>query len=183
MTEIGMLRACREDQPVVRGGPAAVEPDQFGRCVDARDLAQQRRDFLAFVHQLPDGPGDLGGTERRRRHLVKERLEQMVVPAVNQRDVRVDALQFLDGGEPTKSPTDDDDLWSVGHSVHQSRAPQEVCLRSLRYNSASDRVRKPSHAAGARLTRDGFTSRSEGRIERAWMPKPCTRRAASQWRR
>ncbi len=139
MAEIGVLGARGEDQPIVWNVPAAIEPDQPCGRVDTGHLAQQRGNFLTPVHELPDGPGDLRGTERRRRHLVQERLEQMMVAAVDERDVGVDALQLLDGGQSAKAPTDDDDFWFVGHSLHQSRAPRErYATAGMLYNSTND---------------------------------------------
>ena len=61
------------------------------------------------------------GGQARRRHLVKERLEEVVVAAVDERHIDVLALELLDRFQPGEPSADDDDLRAVGrrpgHSV------------------------------------------------------------------
>ena len=66
------------------------------------------------------------GRERGRRHLVEQRLEQVVVAPVDDGDVDVGALQLLDGGDAAKAAADDDDampLNSCGHLATSLFAP------------------------------------------------------------
>ena len=59
---------------------------------------------------MADRPGDLGRRKRRRRHLVQERLEAMVVLPVKERDRNGRAAQRLGGLEAAEACADDDDV-------------------------------------------------------------------------
>jgi len=123
LTEIGVLRAGGENEIVERHGSAVVEPHHFGGGVDSGDAAEQGRHLLAPVDELPDRPGDLGRAERSRGDLIQQWLEKVVVTAVDQRDGRVDALQFLDRCKAAKAAAHNHDFRLVRHGSHQSCAP------------------------------------------------------------
>ena len=88
MAEIGVTRAGGENQRVVGHGVAVIEQHALGRGVDAADGGKQRRHLRAVAQEIADRPGDLGGRQRGGRDLVEQRLEQMMVAAVDQRDLR-----------------------------------------------------------------------------------------------
>jgi len=118
MAEIGMLRAGGDDQPVIGNAAATRQPDRARRRVDAGHAIHQRRHVLAFVDELADRPGDLGRTQRGRRHLVEQRLEQMVVASVDERDRRTGALERLDGREPAEAAAHHHDSRRLRHGIH-----------------------------------------------------------------
>jgi hypothetical protein len=64
-----------------------------------------------------DRNGDIGGIQTGRGNLVQERLEQMVVPPVDDRDVDRSISESLRCVQAGKSGTDDDDTRPVSRSV------------------------------------------------------------------
>ena len=86
MAEIGVARAGGENQRVVGQGVAVIEQHALVRGIDAAHGGEQGRDLGAVAQQIADRPGDLGGRQRRGRDLIEQRLEQMMVAPVDQRD-------------------------------------------------------------------------------------------------
>ena len=57
------------------------------RDVDAGHLAEKHLDVLLARQHAADRLGDIGRRQRRGRHLIEQRHEQVVVVAVDDRDV------------------------------------------------------------------------------------------------
>src|SRR5690606_4102094 len=102
-------------------------------------------------------------------------LEQMMVATVDERDVGLDAFQFLNGGKSAKSPTHNDDLRSVGHGLHQSLAPRE------RYASTRRDTIEPTIFYGSRAMRSGHGSVEMGslRVQKVVNQRYATSASAS----
>ena len=114
MAEIGVARAGGEDQRVVGQRCAVIEQHALRRDVDAgRRVASSVVHFGPVAQQMADRPGDLRGRERRRRDLVEQRLEQMVVAAVDERDRDRRAGKAEGGFQPAKAGADDDDAMGL----------------------------------------------------------------------
>jgi hypothetical protein len=62
---------------------------------------------------LPERGSDLRWSKNRRRNLVQEGLEDVVVTSVNQHNVRIGALQSPRRREASESPADDHDALSL----------------------------------------------------------------------
>ena len=60
-------------------------------------------------HQAAHGPGDVGRRKPGTRNLVQERLENVVVLPVDQRDIGVEAPEPLGDGEAAETRANDDD--------------------------------------------------------------------------
>ncbi len=114
--EVAVRRAGREHEEVV-GDRAGVQRHDLARGVDRRDLAHQHARIRLPAHQVAHRPGDLGRRQAGRRHLVQERLEEVVVLAIDQRDVDGLAPQALRDGKAGKSGPDDNDsrFMTVSH--------------------------------------------------------------------
>ena len=65
--------------------------------------------FLLLHLELTDRRGDLGGRQNRRRHLIEQRLEDVMIAPVDQNDVGIASLQRARRGDPGKSAADDHD--------------------------------------------------------------------------
>jgi hypothetical protein len=107
MAEIGMARAGRENQRVIRHRVAVIEQHALSRCIDAADIGEQRRHLMAVAQEIADRPGDLRGRERSGRDLVEQRLEQMMVAAIDHRDRNRRAGKPEGRLQPAKSGADD----------------------------------------------------------------------------
>jgi hypothetical protein len=64
--------------------------------------------MLLFPQDRADRLRDIRRGQSRRRHLVKQRLEQMMVLAVDQGDARLPALEALAKGQPAKAGSQHD---------------------------------------------------------------------------
>ena len=109
MAEIRMRGAGRDDELIVgdRGGGRLDLP--IGG-VDAGDFRHQHGGIALVAQDGADRPGDLGGRERRGRHLIEQRLEAVMVLPVDHRDVDRDAGERRGGREAAEAGADDDDV-------------------------------------------------------------------------
>ena len=105
VTEIGVLRAGREDQVVV-GNAAALGDHLAPRRVDARHLAEHDIDVPRARQDAADRRGDVGRREPGGRHLIEQRLEQVIVVLVDDGDVeRLPASALAADSPPKPAPT------------------------------------------------------------------------------
>ena len=120
VTEVRGLRADGEDQPVVRERLLRLVVDVDHTCfeVDVRDVSEHDTHVAVAGEDGADRGSDLSGRETGHRHLVEERLEEVIVRAVDQRDVDVGPRERLGGFEPAEAASDDDDAFCFG--VHRS---------------------------------------------------------------
>lgn len=112
VAEIGVARACSQHERVVGNDGTVIEQDLPGLLVDAGDGRQQGGDVWTVAQQMPDRPGDLGGGERSRRHLIEQRLEQMMVATVDDGDAHQSAAQPVDRLQPAEAGADYDNVLS-----------------------------------------------------------------------
>ena len=86
MTEISVLRAGGDNQ-IVEGDAAPLGDHGLALDVDAADLRQDDIDVVSVAENAADRRRDVRRRQACGRHLVKQRLEQMVVVLIDQRDV------------------------------------------------------------------------------------------------
>jgi hypothetical protein len=85
--EVRVTRSGRDDQIVVRQLRAARELDPACGEIESGDLRQQRLDVARVSQDMTQRRCDLSGRQYCQGHLVQQRLERMMVLAVDQRDV------------------------------------------------------------------------------------------------
>jgi hypothetical protein len=81
-----VARAGGEHQRIVGEEGAVLQEDAPRLGIDADDRGQKRRDLRAAAQQMADRSRDLRWRERGGRHLIEERLEQMMVAPVDDSD-------------------------------------------------------------------------------------------------
>src|SRR5207247_3994813 len=86
-----------------------VEQDAPCRQIEAGDLAEQHADVLVALEDPAQRRGDLARRERAGRDLVHERLEQVEVATIDQRDLDRLAAQPPHGLQAAEPAADDDD--------------------------------------------------------------------------
>ena len=129
VAEVGLAGAGRHDQAVV-GIVGGIARDGLGVHdplleVEPGDLRQDDLDVLVAAHHVTQHRRDLTRREDARGHLVEERLEQVVVPPVDQRDVDVGARQQAGGRQAAEAASDHD------HPVTRRRAHGALPLRPV----------------------------------------------------
>jgi hypothetical protein len=109
VAEVGVAGAGGDDQ-VVERQLALVEDHRLPLEVDVDDLGHHDPDVRLFAEDAADRLGDVRRREDRRRHLVEQRLEQVVVVTVD--DDHLDRLlgQRLGRLQPGEAAADDDHL-------------------------------------------------------------------------
>ena len=113
VAEVGLARAGGDDQRVVRRHRLAAEDvggHGLGLEVDVGDLAEQHRGVLLPGQHLAGGRRDLALGEDAGRHLVEQRLEEVVGGLGDHRHVDVGALERLGAEQPAEAGADHHDL-------------------------------------------------------------------------
>jgi len=116
--EVGVSGAGREDQPVVRERTSALEHHVAGVRKDRTNAVEQHADVLRASQDRPDRRRDIGGGQGRGRDLIQQRLKDVVVAPVDQRDVDVSPREPLGRGEPAEAAADDHHLRALAGFRH-----------------------------------------------------------------
>ena len=131
VAEIRVPRAGGEDERVIGQRIALIEQHALGLRIDAVHRRKQGRDLWAAAHQITDWPGNLGRRQRRGGNLIQQRLEQVMVAPIDQRNADRRTGKAISGFEAAEAGADDHDvmgfcwLWRSGRhggglSIHSS---------------------------------------------------------------
>jgi hypothetical protein len=116
--EVGLARAGGDDQAVV-GYPATAtdgfDSETASVEIDGNHLAEHHRRVLLVAEHVPDGRGDIALREDPRRQLIEQRLEHVVVLAVDERQVDGCPRQRSGCCETGEAAPDDHDVGARGH--------------------------------------------------------------------
>src|SRR5437773_12350682 len=82
-----MPRASRDDRVVIRNIGTVAELYHVARRIKPDDFPENNLDIFCAVKNASYGLGDLAGAEHGRRYLIKKRLKNMVIFAVDESDV------------------------------------------------------------------------------------------------
>src|SRR5882672_3457086 len=91
--------------------------------IKAGNGLQQHRDLGPFRQYRADGLGNFGGGEARRSHLIEQRLEQIMICAIDNRYLRLATAKMLAECEPAEARAEHNYLRDF--LVHH----EEVCCR------------------------------------------------------
>ncbi len=155
VAEVGLAGPGRDDQAVV-GVVVAFARDRLRvhhprLQVESRHLGQDDLHVLATAQHVAQHGRDLTGRHDAGRHLVEERLEQVVVPPVDQRDLDVGAESSRAAGRPPKPPPTTTTRWrGVALTMVPFLAAGEP-QRSLGQDTRSVKV-SACYGAGGSLT-------------------------------
>ena len=158
VAEVRLAGPGRHDQAVVGVGVVlAREGLRLHRPsvqVEPRHLAQDDVHVLATAQHVPQHVRDLTRRHDAGRHLVQERLEQVVVPLVDEGHLDVARAGEEPGGrQSAEAATDDDDVvaWSCAHNGSFPRGGGVVVVARPGYAVGISRPRagsRPSAAGG-----------------------------------
>ena len=107
--EVGVRRAARDDQIVV-GELAVGQHEPPARLVDGAHVREEDLHVRLAPQDPSDGRRDVPRRERRHRHLIEQRLEDVMVAAVDDRDAKRGTAQGAGRIEPAKPAADDHDM-------------------------------------------------------------------------
>ena len=109
MAEIGMRRAGRDNQ-IIEGEDVAVDRQLARHRIDRAYISQQHTDIFLMTQHPANRRRDVAWRQRCRRHLIQQRLEEMVVVAIDQRDANRRVPERARGVEAAEPAADDDDV-------------------------------------------------------------------------
>jgi len=110
--EVRLARACGDDQAVVSHLAALVQRlhgETTAAEIDPDDLAEYNARVALVTQHLAERRRDVSFGEESSRHLVEQRLEQVVVGTVDERDVDIGAREPLGGKKPAEAAAYDRD--------------------------------------------------------------------------
>ena len=154
------LRADRQHERVAGELLAARQLDAVGRRVDGGHLAELDLDARVVAEQLAQRERDVDRGELRRRHLVEQRLELVVVVAVDERHAdAVLARQPLDAADAGEAAADHDDVQAgqatcsaSGRRVRDAHAVEQVVADAQGVGHRGERgVHRPDAREAARV--------------------------------
>ena len=114
VTKVGMGRAGGDDEIVVLKGLLA-QVHALRREIDRLHLAHQHRSIRLATQDMSQRRRNRGCRQSRRSHLVQQRLKQVVVAAVDQRDVHVRRTQRPNGPQSAEATAHDYDSFAGWH--------------------------------------------------------------------
>src|SRR5579872_1077290 len=85
--------------------------------VDGLDGGEQSGDLRAAAKEMPDRPGDFRGRKRSGRRLIEQRLKQVMVATIDDRDANRRSSETVNRLEPAESGADHDHMISFGHPI------------------------------------------------------------------
>ena len=155
VTEVGLVDAGRDDQAVV--GDLAVEAPGAWRARDLRasrskpvHLGQLDPDVLLLAQRRGGSAARSARAERMPgRDLVEQRLEEVVVAAVDQRDVDRPAAEEPGGGQAAEAAADDHD--AVAARRPSARLPLRPAGARARASVAGPAHASAEHVEGPAL--------------------------------
>src|SRR5581483_9148712 len=106
------------EHEIVVAGLAELMPDAAAVEVATGDLGHQHLEVGSLGKNRPDSLGDVGRGEAGRRHLVKQRLEKMMVLPVDQGDAPGPGREFPAKGHAAKTSPEHDDVGKCAALVH-----------------------------------------------------------------
>jgi hypothetical protein len=116
VSEVGVSCAGREQQRVVVDRVAVAEHDSPRRRFDANDVGQADFHVRLGTQDVPQRRGDVRRRQSRRRDLVQQRLEQMMVRTIDERDPHRRACERTCRPQAAETAADDHCVMGVaGH--------------------------------------------------------------------
>ena len=113
VAEVGVGGAGGQDEIVVVEACAAGERDLARGGVDGDDFIHEDLRVVLAAQDGADGLGDVGRREHRQRDLVEQRLEGVVIAAIDYGDVDWQVREPLGGVKAGKAGADDDHTRAV----------------------------------------------------------------------
>ena len=108
-------RAARREDKVVVSNLAVIRQQDAASLIDARRLRHEEVHVVVVLEKGTRRIGDLSCRKYRRAHLIEQRLKQMVVVTVNERNAYILLCQLLGKAYAAKPRTNDDDMLLICH--------------------------------------------------------------------
>ena len=114
-TVIGGLRTSGDDERVVGKDAAIGEDYLLAGGVDIHGFTEKDFDIFLMTENGAERGGNFGGRKRAGGDLIEERLEEMEVALVQERDLDVGTLEGLRGNQAAKTSAENHNLMRLRH--------------------------------------------------------------------
>jgi hypothetical protein len=115
MSEIARVHSCSDHEKIVFefsiANPRANNFDRASDKTDALNLGEQHAEIFLFRLELTDRRRYLGGRQDSRGDLIQERLKDMVIASVDQRDFDIGSLERPRCRDAGEAAADDQDAF------------------------------------------------------------------------
>jgi hypothetical protein len=145
MPEIRVPRARRHNQVIVRNLPVCRH-NPFRRHINPSGLSQHHLGIRLLAQNPPQRLGNIRRGQGRRRHLVKQRLKEMMILPVEQRDPHPGLPQSLRRRQPAKAPANNDHMGQIPLMNSHSRTQGKQILPGTETSKRSSEPRGPHRA-------------------------------------
>ena len=144
--------AARGQDQIVVFDLSGGSPQYFAGRIDAFDVGHPEIEILPAVEYLAERKGDIPHIELRAGHLVKQRLEHVVIVLVDQYDLTAGAAQGPDDRETCESAAyDDDAFFACVRNIECHDRCHSVCISSVSCKKSAGRsARRTSPRSAAR---------------------------------
>jgi len=125
MTKVGLVRTGGEDEAVVRSLTALAQGfnGQAPRVeIDSLHVSENHRGVSLVAQDVPDRRRDISFGENTRRHLIQERLKEVVVAAVDNSYINLSAPQCSSSEQTPEATADNGDPMAAGRWNDAHRA-------------------------------------------------------------
>ncbi len=92
----------------------------FGDRIYIDCLTEEYLRVLLFAENASNGSRDFSRRKRPSGHLIEQRLEEMIIAAINQRDIDLSTFQSLRSVEAGKAASQNNELVTVRHGSSPS---------------------------------------------------------------
>jgi hypothetical protein len=110
VTEVGVRGAAGNEHKVIGQRGAVGQRHALRSAVDGSDLAQAHGDIALAGQDVAQRRGDVAGRQAGRRHLVEQRLKEVVVGAIDERDLQRRRSQRACAPQASEATADDDEM-------------------------------------------------------------------------
>ena len=117
--------AAEGQHEVIKVERTLLEQHFFMGEVEPGDLVEQHGDIRPVGQDAADGLGDVGGGQGTGGDLVKQRLEQMMVGAVNEGDADIGMMKLFAERQAAEACAEHDNMWLFA-SFHADNVMQTV---------------------------------------------------------
>ena len=111
--KISMTGPGSDDQIVVCDLGTVGQRDAIVFLIKPSNITQNDLDILEFMQDTSDRLCDLAGRKHRRRDLIKQRLKNVVIFAIDQRDLNRPVSKLFGRRQPAKTAADNHYFWFV----------------------------------------------------------------------
>src|SRR3984893_4969442 len=144
VAKVTVSNAGRQDEVIVwETNPLAIcvaHEDTLLILIHPGDFSENDGCIPMGAQDSPDRGSNLTWCQYRRRHLIKQRLKEVVIGPVDHNNFGRGISQSLGGGQPAETATDDHDSWlwhDLSHPTHSAASEPDYSAATIQSSAMS----------------------------------------------